>query len=43
VTRRDNKVEEDRKVLYKKIHQYGKAEYLIEISKSKKKYYIISL
>jgi len=36
-------VDPDRRVLYKKIHQYGKKEYLIELSKSKKKFYFISL
>lgn len=42
LTKRDPGVDEDRRVTYKSIHQYGKKQYLIEISKTKKKYYIIS-
>jgi hypothetical protein len=30
-------------VIYRKIHKYGKKEYLIEISKTKVKYYIVSI
>lgn len=41
--RRDTTVDPERKVLYKKIHQYGKKEYIIEVSKTKKKFYFISL
>jgi hypothetical protein len=36
-------IEIDRKVIYRKIHRYGKKEYLIEISKTKVKYFIISI
>lgn len=30
-------------MIYRKIHKYGKKEYLIELSKTKLKYYIISI
>lgn len=33
----------NRKVIYRKIHRYGKKEYLIEISKTKVKYFILSI
>lgn len=36
-------IDPERKVLYRKIHRYGKKEYLIEISRTKVKYYIISI
>lgn len=35
--------EDARKIKYKKVHAYGKKEYLIEISKTKNKYFIISM
>ena len=37
------KIEEKRRVLYRKIHRYKKKEFFIEISKSKKKYYIVAV
>ena len=39
----DVHVDPERKVIYRKIHKYGKKEYLIEISKTKVKYYIVSI
>jgi hypothetical protein len=39
----DVHVDSNRKVIYRKIHKYGRKEYLIEISKTKAKYYIISI
>ena len=41
--KRDPGVEADRRVTYKSIHIYGKSQYIVEISKSKKKFYIISI
>ena len=39
----DATIESKRKVLYKKIHQYEHQKYLIEISRTKKKFYVLSL
>jgi hypothetical protein len=39
----DVHVDSNRKVIYRKIHKYGRKEYLIELSKTKAKYYIISI
>lgn len=36
-------VPEERRVLYRKVHKYGKSEHLIEVSKTKFKYYIIAI
>lgn len=43
ITSTDVKVDMDRKVLYRKIHKYGKKEYLIELSRTKTKYFIVSI
>ena len=43
ITSSDTHVDPSRKVIYRKIHKYGKKEYLIEISKTKVKYYIVSI
>ncbi len=43
LTWRDHEVDPERKVVYKKIHQYGKQDYLIEISKNSKRMFIVSL
>ena len=41
--RLDDSVESNWKVLYKKIHLYDEKKYLIEISKTKKKFYVLSM
>lgn len=43
VTNTDTPVDPNRKVIYRKIHKYGKKEYLVEISKNKIKYFIVSI
>lgn len=43
VTNTDTPVDPNRKVIYRKIHKYGKKEYLVEISKNKIKYFILSI
>lgn len=37
------KVDNDRKVIYRKIHRYDRKEFLIEISRTKIKYFIIAV
>ena len=36
-------VDNERKVLYRKMHSQGRNDYMIEISKTKAKYYIVSV
>ena len=43
ITNANIEVTDDRKVIYRKIHKYSKKEYLIEISKTKTKYFISSI
>eukprot|EP00345_Euplotes_harpa_P008773 CAMPEP_0168351668 /NCGR_PEP_ID=MMETSP0213-20121227/22025_1 /TAXON_ID=151035 /ORGANISM="Euplotes harpa, Strain FSP1.4" /LENGTH=178 /DNA_ID=CAMNT_0008362597 /DNA_START=383 /DNA_END=916 /DNA_ORIENTATION=- len=43
VTNAEIDIVDDRKVIYRKIHKYDKKEYLIEISKTKTKYFIIAI
>jgi hypothetical protein len=43
ISNTDIHVDSDRRVIYRKIHKYGRKEYLIELSKTKAKYFIISI
>lgn len=43
VTNADIEITDDRKVIYRKIHKYSKKEYLIEVSKTKTKYFVVSI